>query len=172
MKKITDVEVISLARELRHPEHGGLGLRQVAQEVEKILGVKVSHEWVRTVTKDIPHPQRHDGRWSTNPKLRQAHLEKRYRKLNPDVTRQKQREYQRKRRRDALDMLGGECVRCGFDDWRGLQIDHVEGGGHREYKELGNQTVYARIADGNTEGYQLLCANCNMIKRYEREEHN
>ena len=72
---------------------------------------------------------------------------------------------------DALLALGGECMRCGFDDIRALQIDHVDGGGNQDVLALGSRyRLYAKIRDGYDEGYQLLCANCNAIKRYTNNE--
>lgn len=81
----------------------------------------------------------------------------------------------RKRLRDAvLVLLGGVCVRCGFSDRRALQIDHIKGNGFIERKIL--QTLPAlcrkilRMNDPSRE-YQILCANCNWIKRVENEEY-
>lgn len=87
----------------------------------------------------------------------------------------KHKEYQNRRNRTlrerAIQLLGGACAHCGLTDRRCLQIDHVNGGGTRELREVGNQGICARIAKTQqTEGYQLLCANCNWIKRYERGE--
>lgn len=74
----------------------------------------------------------------------------------------------RKRRNTVLRALGGKCVRCGFDDPRALQIDHVKGGGcnapFREYRKA------VKIIGALPGVYQLLCANCNWIKRAERNE--
>lgn len=70
----------------------------------------------------------------------------------------------------ALEVLGNVCVRCGFDDVRALQIDHVNGGGSQERLKEDNRRMYVRIAGGDTEGYQVLCANCNWIKRSENNE--
>lgn len=72
----------------------------------------------------------------------------------------------------AINILGGKCKRCGFDDIRALQIDHVNGGGNKEHKEGGSYKIYLKIiSNKNAEGeYQLLCANCNWIKRYENKE--
>lgn len=88
------------------------------------------------------------------------------------------KEYQRSRARNlrqaVIGALGGKCVRCGFEDSRALQIDHINGGGHKEIKE-GNYTgTYHRnvitsfLKEENK--YQLLCANCNWIKRSENNE--
>lgn len=64
--------------------------------------------------------------------------------------------------------LGGKCRWCKFDDWRALQVDHVVGGGIKERSAL-TATAYAKkiLASLPGEVYQLLCANCNQIKRYE-----
>lgn len=79
-------------------------------------------------------------------------------------------EVRRRQRSAAVAMLGSICARCGFDDIRALQIDHVNGGGAQETRRGGYQRMVARIARGMTEGYQLLCANCNWIKRHENGE--
>ena len=81
--------------------------------------------------------------------------------------------HSRKLRRKVLSKYGSICCNCGFSDHRALQLDHVNGGGGREVKELGSRGVY-RKALKDTEGlYQLLCANCNWIKRFENlEGHN
>jgi hypothetical protein len=75
------------------------------------------------------------------------------------------------RRAAVLDLLGCQCVRCGFDDVRALQIDHVNGGGTAEYKLLGNQSAkfYQRVLE-HPDDYQVLCANCNWIKKHENKE--
>lgn len=84
-------------------------------------------------------------------------------------------EYYAKRRYQfrirIINLLGGKCVKCGFSDWRGLQIDHVRGGGTKHRKRCKNESAYNKeIEAGITSGdYQLLCANCNQIKRYERD---
>jgi len=71
----------------------------------------------------------------------------------------------------AIARLGGKCVRCGFADARALQIDHVNGGGRAELLLLGAHRLYKSVALGERTSYQLLCANCNWIKRHERNEH-
>lgn len=76
----------------------------------------------------------------------------------------------------VLQLLGGKCVRCGFSDARALQIDHVGGNGTEERKVPGgNRGMYANMIDyiesGGQGRYQLLCANCNWIKRVEKREY-
>ena len=78
----------------------------------------------------------------------------------------------------VMDTLGNKCSKCGFDDSRALQIDHIHGGGTQQKKELGlnNPHKYYRyLAEMDISelrsNYQILCANCNWIKRMENNEH-
>lgn len=82
------------------------------------------------------------------------------------------REEQRKRRREFIDAMGGECVRCHFDDIRALQVDHVNGDGAAE-RTAGVRKDTRKYFDyvlAHRDRYQLLCANCNWIKRVEEKE--
>ena len=79
------------------------------------------------------------------------------------------RNRRRKSRQMAIDFLGGKCNVCGWSDVRALQIDHVNGGGSKEHKLLGEVKVYRRVLAYPNE-YQLLCANHNSLKRYENSE--
>lgn len=74
-------------------------------------------------------------------------------------------------RKAILDKFGNHCGKCGYDkDERALQLDHVNGGEHRERKAIGKHAVWKR-ALADTEGlYQLLCANCNVIKKADNKE--
>ena len=78
----------------------------------------------------------------------------------------------RKWRAAAFQILGTRCTICGFNDIRALQIDHRNGGGNKERKTIfrsPRQFYKAVITDGGQK-YQLLCANCNQIKRIEQRE--
>ncbi len=70
----------------------------------------------------------------------------------------------------VLSCLGNKCKRCGFSDRRALQIDHLNGGGVKEKKLLGEYRMYKQVMNDTSNKYQLLCANCNWIKRYENNE--
>lgn len=70
----------------------------------------------------------------------------------------------------ALGALGGKCVGCGLEDRRVLCIDHVNGNGWLERQERGMRAMIARILNG-VPGYQLLCHNCNHLKKLENGEH-
>lgn len=73
----------------------------------------------------------------------------------------------------AIEKLGGQCVKCGYLDVRALQIDHINGGGGKDRRDWSSPyRFYRSIAEGeNLEKYQVLCANCNVIKRSELQEH-
>lgn len=78
---------------------------------------------------------------------------------------------QSKLRQRILIKLGSQCIICGFSDIRALQIDHIEGGGTELNKQQNWSTRYRSILnDTYTVKVQLLCANCNWIKRYENKE--
>lgn len=84
------------------------------------------------------------------------------------------KEYLRNQRIAALEILGGICCKCGFSDRRALQIDHINGGGSKERKERNykgsfHKNVINSVLNKENK-YQLLCANCNWIKRYENNE--
>lgn len=86
-------------------------------------------------------------------------------------------------REAAVQRLGGCCQSpdCkwinddgtrGCTDLRCLQIDHKDGGGSKERKKEGSYSMYKKmLADAEVlKRYQLLCANCNWIKRNVNSE--
>ena len=95
--------------------------------------------------------------------------------VNRISTNSYQREYLRKLRVIVVDTLSGKCITCGFLDKRALQIDHINGGGSQERKSrIGfSRNFHKHVIDSFLKGedkYQLLCANCNWIKRSEKNE--
>ena len=100
--------------------------------------------------------------------VRESH--KRYNKEHSKEINEKSRARSAFIRKELLLLLGGKCVNCGFDNWQGLQIDHINGGGCQDIKSFKNTPAYQkaiRESVANNEGkYQILCANCNQIKRY------
>src|SRR3990167_1809885 len=86
-----------------------------------------------------------------------------------------------KRKSKIMSLLGNKCVNHlrnygnQGDDIRVLQIDHVNGGGTKEISKWRSNSMgyYKYIIENfsNLNGkYQLLCSNCNWIKRYEKKE--
>lgn len=84
------------------------------------------------------------------------------------------RDRREKQRKELLQEVGnGQCAKCGFNDWRALHVDHINGGGRKEYlenKALKSALGYLKHIRLNREKYQILCANCNFIKRHENQE--
>ena len=75
------------------------------------------------------------------------------------------------------EILGGaKCVHCGYDkDSRALQLDHINGGGRQDRKVHHNHATKYWLAYRNNpqalkDKFQVLCANCNVIKKYETNE--
>lgn len=57
------------------------------------------------------------------------------------------------------------CECCNEQRYEFLTIDHINGGGGKHRKELGDrgQSVYAWIISNNfPEGFRVLCMNCNF----------
>ncbi len=66
-----------------------------------------------------------------------------------------------------------KCRDCGFSDIRALSIDHVKGNGTRHRKEIGAVDFYQWIKKNNfPKGFQVLCFNCQWIKKVENNEVN
>jgi len=99
-----------------------------------------------------------------------------YKKDNPATRRKSAREYNSRVRSKIYDFFGNKCVKCSFSDSRALQLDHINGGGnqarkagkhglHDKFKMIKDDPDLARAT------FQLLCANCNFIKRDEEYEY-
>jgi hypothetical protein len=93
--------------------------------------------------------------------------------------REQHREYQREWSKNKLsdikekifDKLGHCCSKCGFNDKRALCIDHVNGGGFKELNSgLSVFSYYKKVLSDVHNTYQILCHNCNWIKRHENNE--
>jgi hypothetical protein len=64
------------------------------------------------------------------------------------------------------------CVKCGFTDIRALSIDHINGNGNKQRRELKlSSNLYYWLKKHNyPEGYQTLCMNCQFIKKLDYDE--
>jgi hypothetical protein len=69
-------------------------------------------------------------------------------------------------RETIVKTLGAMCVRCGYsEDIRVLHVDHKEGNGWLERSVHRGASYYKFVAANlNSGNYQILCANCNIIK--------
>ena len=75
----------------------------------------------------------------------------------------------KKRERERLyEMYGHVCAMCWFEDKRALTLDHKNNNGNEERAELGERGVYRKAkAAHRPDEYQILCMNCQFIKRTE-----
>jgi len=67
----------------------------------------------------------------------------------------------------CLHAYGGRCACCGIDHTEFLCIDHIDGGGNKQRKELGggSSRLHPWLVKNNfPPGYQILCFNCNAGK--------
>jgi hypothetical protein len=116
-------------------------------------------------------------------KDRQAQLEymKEYHRKHGRPDSRKAHKVDIKIREEIFTLLGNQCsnpfnLEHGnfLTDKRCLQIDHVNGNGLKERKIFPSYSTFLKhvleeITKGSRE-YQLLCANCNWIKRREHNE--
>lgn len=75
-------------------------------------------------------------------------------------------------RQELLEAFGGKCSMCGYDKHRSaLCIDHVYGDGFIERKRFTPTEYYENIYTNRDSGrYQILCMNCNALKRIWNKE--
>lgn len=66
-------------------------------------------------------------------------------------------------RRQIMERYECQCARCGESDIRVLHIDHKDGGGNKERRDLGTGKYYRRVLSHPDE-YDLLCVTCNFEK--------
>lgn len=129
--------------------------------------------------KRLQDPEKKKRKYETSRLWRANHLE-RYREL----ARKSNRRQRIKIRKEIIALLGGCCANPyeqhekPYTDVRCLQIDHIYGGGKTKKRgikfsqDLGSsyyKEILAQLKAGSKD-YQLLCANCNWIKRYENNE--
>jgi hypothetical protein len=80
-----------------------------------------------------------------------------------------------KRQRVRMEVLihyGGnppQCKCCGEKQYEFLSIDHINGGGNRIRRELGNGHLFNKIRRDYPKDLQVLCYNCNMAKGFYGE---
>lgn len=74
--------------------------------------------------------------------------------------------YVRNLRQKTFQLLGGAiCSGCGCDIYEILEINHKNGGGHKEHREKTMAQMYRDILSGksNKNDYNILCRVCNSL---------
>jgi hypothetical protein len=68
-----------------------------------------------------------------------------------------------KLRYEVLKKYGKACACCGENDIAFLSIDHINGGGHQDFKKLGSKKFYRMLRNNEiSQEYRVLCRNCNQ----------
>lgn len=111
-------------------------------------------------------------KWSLKNKALKSETNKKSYRRRYKYIRKWHKDYNNLHRLKLIKFLGGKCIKCNFSDYRALQVDHINGGGVKELREFGSRhpRKYLAIIKENPDKYQLLCANCNWIKKYEKNE--
>ncbi len=62
-------------------------------------------------------------------------------------------------------------MNCGCPEPEILEVNHVKGGGWREWKAIGNEAVYRGIAKGERDlsEFSVLCRVCNTLDYVKRK---
>jgi len=123
--------------------------------------------------------------WRDNHKKDNCKRIKNWRKNNPDKVNKNALRYYKKEatrvKAEIYKLLGGQCsnpFNLNHGDFltiiECLQIDHVNGNGREEREKFSNYTemtkyILKQIQNGSKD-YQLLCSNCNWIKRHKNKE--
>jgi hypothetical protein len=74
----------------------------------------------------------------------------------------------RERREEIISIYGGKCVCCGESHFEFLQLDHVDGGGAKHRREVGQGYKFLNWLQkmNYPDSIQILCANCNAAKGF------
>ena len=95
------------------------------------------------------------------------------RSKNPEHYREQSRQAKYRLKEKVFNLYGRKCVICGFEDIRALTLDHVNNNGAEERKIIGERGVYRRALNEKYKSeYQILCMNCQFIKRVEAKRQN
>lgn len=92
---------------------------------------------------------------------------------NPETQRSYKRKWNKNLKNQVFeyycDSKEFKCMKCGFSDIRALTLDHIEGQGNKHRKDVGY--VYRWVVKNDfPEGFQILCMNCQFVKKYENKE--
>jgi len=121
----------------------------------------------------------HKKEFAEKKKIR-YHNDEEYRKKVIDVARKIKKNLLEKRKAEIFELLGNKCANPYnlehgnfLSDPRCLQIDHKNGHGKKDIGLRCRTTYYRDVLQqlkAGSKNYQLLCANCNWIKKRENGE--
>lgn len=79
------------------------------------------------------------------------------------------KKYQYDKRLTIMNYLGGtKCIKCGSEEYEGLELDHINGDGKIDRERFGDSNrmvyYYSKHLDEAKEKLQVLCKLCNCAK--------
>ena len=95
-----------------------------------------------------------------------------WRARNPDKVKASRARMYKERRVRVFNLLGGAaCRNCGCDELSFLELNHKNGGGSKELRQVGNR-LYDLLLKGerNPDNYEVLCRVCNAFDHLQRKD--
>lgn len=97
-------------------------------------------------------------------------ISKEWKKSNPKKAAKNTRDTNLRRKIAIMSHYSGldkpECKYCGYSDLRALCLDHIHNDGYKN--RMSGTKFYLWIKENEyPTGFQVLCANCNLIKAIE-----
>ena len=118
------------------------------------------------------HDRRQARRWAERNRGLKRQRDREYGDRHRAQLRKAHRKWYAAVRRTVFEHYSGgaiRCAACGFENIDALVLDHVNNNGAAERRYVKAASVFVRLIKLNfPSGYQVLCANCNMIKEQLR----
>ena len=70
--------------------------------------------------------------------------------------------YNKRLRKEAIELYGGKCACCGERVIEFLAFDHINGNGKKHRGRCGSSGFYKRLLDYKNSFIRILCHNCNL----------
>ena len=101
-------------------------------------------------------------------KKKKSEAEKKWRENNREraneLSRISKKRYEERAKKEVFDYYGRECACCGEKEMMFLTIDHINGGGTKHRKKMGEKITTWLLRNNFPDGFQTLCFNCNWGK--------
>jgi len=104
-------------------------------------------------------------KWYAKNRASRKVYNRKYHQANREYLNGKIRQYQQRIRQEVIEHYGGCCTCCGETQIKFLSIDHTNGGGTKQRRQLNKRgvTFCLWIQEQNYPSYlRVLCHNCNQ----------
>ena len=160
-----------------------IGYRSDSKNIWHACGKCGKERWVPFIKGEIScklciacAPKRRRLYLYTDGKIKSRNQSQIWRKNNPERRREIDHKSWAKAKEEVLTHYGNgklACIKCGFDDIKALSIDHINGRGEIDRKNINRRggMLYFWLRKNNyPEGFQTLCMNCQFVKRITNKE--